>query len=156
MTPRFLDSPTLQHLRQKDGRPLWRLSCRLRYNSAILNARVTIPAGFETDLASVPRLPFVWWFAGGRATRAAIVHDYLYVIRRPDRRTADRVFLEAMEAENDPPSAVKRWAMYQAVVWFGKSAWNKNRDVCRRSLLASRPAVFGRPLDMPVDIPPQS
>ncbi|MEO5842937.1 MAG: DUF1353 domain-containing protein [Acidimicrobiales bacterium] len=38
----------------------------------------TVPAGFRTDLASVPRA-FVWLLPRyGRYTRAAILHDYLW------------------------------------------------------------------------------
>lgn len=37
-----------------------------------------VPAGYETDLASVPRWPLVYWFVGGRGTVAAITHDWNY------------------------------------------------------------------------------
>jgi hypothetical protein len=61
-----------------------------------------VPKGFVTDLASVPW--FARWYVSrdGNHTRAAVVHDYLYARSSkadfPDtsRRTADRVFLEAM------------------------------------------------------------
>ena len=34
---------------------------------------ITIPAGFKTDLASVPRLPFAYWLTGGTANRPAVL-----------------------------------------------------------------------------------
>lgn len=63
---------------------------------------VTVPAGFQTDLATVPRL--VWWLFpphDPRYAAAAVLHDYLYSWRSEtgeafDRATADGVFLEAM------------------------------------------------------------
>lgn len=74
---------------------------------------ITVPAGFETDLASVPR--FFWRIIPpfGRYTAAAIVHDYL--CRRIPRnyKYADRIFLEAMEALHVP--RWKRYTMYYAV-----------------------------------------
>lgn len=71
----------------------------------------TIPAGFTTDLASVPRLPGMFWLFGGKARRAAILHDFLYSTHYP-RRRADLVFRMAMEGEV-PTWA--RWIMWAAV-----------------------------------------
>lgn len=68
---------------------------------------VTVPPGFHTDFASIPR-PFWFWIAPwGRHGRAAIVHDFLYqlgavtdpdtrTLRRPSKREADRIFRQAM------------------------------------------------------------
>jgi uncharacterized protein DUF1353 len=71
---------------------------------------VTVPPGFKTDFASVPR-PFWFWIAPwGRHGRAAIVHDFLYQLgsvtnpgkpvadrlRRPPKREVDRIFRQAM------------------------------------------------------------
>jgi len=39
---------------------------------------VTVPAGFYTDWASVPRLPWVYMKYGNTGHEAALVHDYLY------------------------------------------------------------------------------
>lgn len=60
--------------------------------------RVTVPAGTDTDLASVPRLPGAYLLFANRGRRAAILHDYLYETRRP-RRWADAVFRAALRAE---------------------------------------------------------
>lgn len=73
---------------------------------------VTVPAGFATDLASVPRLPGAYLLFGGRARRSAILHDYLYVTRW-DRKFADNAFLAAMRAEG--VGAFTRWAMWLGV-----------------------------------------
>lgn len=70
-----------------------------------------IPAGFTTDLASVPRVPLAYGMFGGRARRAAILHDFLYERRYP-REAADLAFREAMRGEV-PDWA--RWVMWAAV-----------------------------------------
>ena len=72
----------------------------------------TIPAGFSTDLASVPRLPVVHMLFAGRARRSAILHDWLYVSRYP-RGWADDVFRAAMR--NEDVGALARWFMWAGV-----------------------------------------
>lgn len=123
MEPRFLDPLIIEQI-GTNGRATWKLTAPLRFDSAVLGARVTVPAGFVTDLASVPRLPLAWLIAGGKANRAAVVHDYLYVIGWPTKKEADQVFLEAMTADNDPSSSIKRRLMYQMVRLFGKGSWS--------------------------------
>jgi hypothetical protein len=77
---------------------------------------ITVPAGFNNDLASVPRLPFAYWLAGGTAEKAGVVHDYLYSVKAP-RDLADEVFMAAMKAEAVP--GWRRSLMYAAVRAFG-------------------------------------
>ena len=73
---------------------------------------VSVPKGFVTDLASVPRLPFVYWSVGGRARRAAGIHDYLYQTHGDgiDRGQADAVFLEVAATEEGAILARLMWA----------------------------------------------
>ena len=73
---------------------------------------LTVPTGFNTDLASVPRLPGAYLLFAGRARRSAILHDYLYELRFP-RAWADAVFRAAMVEEDVGPLA--RWAMWLGV-----------------------------------------
>ena len=93
----------------------------LVYRSDILGL-VTVPAGFETDFASVPRLFWNIVPPLGRYGEPAIVHDYLYRTQTVDRLTADRVFLEAMEARGC--HWITRRTLYRAVRLFGWLAWN--------------------------------
>lgn len=39
---------------------------------------IIVPAGFETNFASVPRLPFVYLLFGGVGDEEAVLHDFLY------------------------------------------------------------------------------
>ena len=104
-------------------------------------SRITCKKGFVTDLASVPRA--IWWLISPwDIARAAIIHDLLYKRIREYRadnediddpnietvinnykaakKSADDVFLMAME---DAEPAVPNWKMkaaYYAVVLFGR------------------------------------
>lgn len=102
-----------------EGRGIWRLRNPLVYQSAVAGRLITVPEGFTTDFASVPRLPFVYDLFGDAAHQAAVVHDYLYSTGELSRETADRVLLEAMAAEGVP--AWRRYPMYWAVRAFGGS-----------------------------------
>ena len=102
----------------KDG--LWKLDKELVYQSDILGT-ITVPEGFETDLASVPELPFVYLLAGGKASKEAVIHDYLYRTRTGTRKQADDVFLEAMKATSQ--SWWRRSLMWAGVRLFGWTAY---------------------------------
>lgn len=87
---------------------------------------IIVPKEFQTDLASVPRIPFVYSAWGDRAHREAVLHDYLY---RKDsvpvlsRSEADGLFKEAMISRGQP------WyiyhPMYAGVRLGGGSAYHK-------------------------------
>ena len=79
-----------------------------------------VEAGYLTDFASVPRLPFTYAVAGNVSHKAPLIHDYLYG-QQENRKWADQVFLAALEAEGVPNW--KRWLMYAAVRVFGNSAY---------------------------------
>lgn len=103
----------------------WRLIEPLVYDSAALGARLVIPAGFKTDFASVPRLPFAFWLAGDTAHLAAVVHDFLYTIQLCSRAEADRVFYEAMTLTGIP--LWRRSLMYFAVRAGGWVIWRRRK-----------------------------
>ena len=85
--------------------------------------RITVPAMFETDLASIPR-PFRNAInINGRSRRAAVLHDWLYAGQCLSRANADRLFLDAMTA--DGVGWVTRSAMYTAVRAAGWIYFNK-------------------------------
>ncbi|MQA36128.1 DUF1353 domain-containing protein [Modestobacter roseus] len=78
-----------------------------------------VPAGFETDFASVPRVA-VWLFPRfGRYTLAAVLHDWLVAeglgagVVGP--RDADGIFRRVLREVGVPP--VRRWLMWTGVRW---------------------------------------
>ena len=78
---------------------------------------VTVPAGFITDLTSVPR--WLWWLLppyDPQYAAAAVLHDYLRSWAGFDPLTAHTTFLDALTI-----LGVERWkalAMFLAVVVF--------------------------------------
>jgi len=81
---------------------------------------LTIPKGFITDFASVPR--FFWRICPpwGRSWRAATIHDFLYSIGYP-RERADLYFKDAMMLDGVP--WWRREMMFRAVRVFGGDHW---------------------------------
>lgn len=104
-----------------DGRGAWRLLQPLVYASDVLNNTVTVPTGFITDFASVPRLPFVFMFTGDSAHMAATVHDWLYASHMTTRSQADAVFREAAIETGVPKW--RAWVMWAGVRVGGASHW---------------------------------
>jgi hypothetical protein len=100
----------------------WRLLEPLRYDSAVLGCRLTVPDGFETDFASVPRLPLAYLIAGNRFHAPAAVHDFLYSRGFTTRKEADDVLYEAMRSEGD--SRTFAFIVWTAVRTFGRGRWD--------------------------------
>lgn len=97
----------------------------LVFDSFLLNLRVTVPEGFVTDFASVPRAPLTYWLFGGIGDEAAVVHDFAYEKGIVPRDVADALYLEALEACGVP--AWRRRAMWAAVRTFGASRYMQRR-----------------------------
>lgn len=81
---------------------VFRLLAPLVYFSDLVGHEITVPAGFETDFASVPRLPFLFLLAGGEANEPAVIHDWLYHSHEVPRAMADAVLEEAMAVAGQP------------------------------------------------------
>jgi hypothetical protein len=85
---------------------------------------VEVPAGFVSDLASIPPIFYTALRPDGEYAYAAIIHDFLYWTQTRPRKTADQVFRLAMadfEVSNTTISAI-----YQAVRRFGGRPWEEN------------------------------
>ena len=97
----------------------WILTEHCIYQSDLLGddgktVLVTVPSGFVTDLASIPRIFRLLVPKNGRHRAAAIIHDYLCMLKLDfSRVTADKIFREAMKVLHVPK--LRRWAMYIAV-----------------------------------------
>ncbi|WP_231363042.1 DUF1353 domain-containing protein [Thioalkalivibrio sp. ALR17-21] len=118
-------------------RPGWSRTVRpARFVSERIDRTIRIPAGFEFDWDSVPRIPFLHAWLKGRAEQSAALHDWLYHAQAVDnlpitRRTADRIFLDAMVAEG--VSRRHRWAIYAGVRIGGWAAWRRGPRHTRRA-----------------------
>lgn len=101
------------------GRSLWQLVDDFGFWSTRTNSIYTVPAGFVTDFASVPRVPLVYWLMNDRGQRAAVIHDFLCRTGVVPRPVADRIFRDALVVEG-----VSKWRaalMYAAVRVGGAS-----------------------------------
>lgn len=89
----------------------------LRYQGAV--DHFTVPSGFETDFASVPKRLQCFVQAIGLWTLAAILHDWLCTegIRSGmvTSSQADGIFRRVLREEG--VGVVKRWLMFVAVRW---------------------------------------
>ena len=90
-----------------------------------LDGLITVPAGYRTDLASVPRALWSLIPPFGRYSGPAVVHDRLCDQGHATRPLADAVFNEAMIVTGVP--AALRWLMYTAVRIAGQSTWERYR-----------------------------
>ena len=126
------------HTVLRDGRVLWALQRPLTYRSDIGGVGdIVVPAGFVTDLASIPRLVTSVFPPDGPWAEAAVVHDALYYCRgganlwhgrrvisreKPySREECDAVLREAMTDLNVP--ALKRQIIWSAVRVGGAHAF---------------------------------
>jgi hypothetical protein len=65
-------------------------------NVLLPNNLITVPKGFETDFASVPRLFWSLFPPLGPYSKAAVVHDYLCTCKWVSSIEAAAIFHEAM------------------------------------------------------------
>lgn len=97
---------------------------------------VSIPAGFVTDFASVPRvLKVVWPSPGGKWDKPAVVHDFIYRFgfvesadgeRRVTRDEGDNIFKEAMGAAG--VGWMAKACLYRGVRIGGWVSWKRYRS----------------------------
>lgn len=125
MKPGFLNTLQTEEIGDVGGRAIYRLLDDLVYQRDNEHL-IIIPKGFQTDFASVPRVPIVFMLYGDRAHHESTLHDYLYrtnSIPIVTRAEADNYFKEAMISRG------KSWGiyypMYLGVRLGGGSAYHK-------------------------------
>lgn len=114
MIASILNRPPL--LPPDEGNAEWNLAeplyARIETDDGEDSITICVPAGFGTDLDSVPRwLPGAYAMFKGRAIYEAILHDRLYQLRMP-RAWSDDVFLAVMKKR---VAAIYRYPMWLAV-----------------------------------------
>lgn len=94
--------------------------------------KVTVPGGFETDGASIPR--FAWLTTGTpfdpRHIRAAVAHDHMYRVNGVTRLEADKIFRAILLEDGVAP--YQAWKMFLALRVGGWVAWRRYRRGERR------------------------
>lgn len=125
MKPGFLNILTTEEIGEVGGKIIYRLTSDLYYQCDN-DHLIIIPKGFQTDFASVPRVPIVFMLYGDRAHHEAVLHDYLYrtnSIPIVTRSEADNYFKEAMISRRKPYYIYQ--PMYLGVRLGGFSAYHK-------------------------------
>ncbi|EEU6555214.1 DUF1353 domain-containing protein, partial [Salmonella enterica] len=84
---------------------------------------IEVPAGFVTDLASVPRIFWTILPPDGKYAKAAIIHDWMYDNALRTKKEADLIFLDGMTVLGVPKW--KRIIMYYAVRLFGRGSYSE-------------------------------
>lgn len=104
---------------------LWVINAPLVWQDPVFG-RLVVPAGFRTDLASIPRiarhLPFL--DPNGISRLPAAAHDWLYAWRGWGKAKADDFLRAALRAEG--ASAAVAGTFYCAVSWFGGLSWDSD------------------------------
>jgi hypothetical protein len=121
-----------------DDETSWTLVSPFRYWITELHKGdvLTLPVGFKTDFASIPRIFWNILSPYGRYGKIAVVHDYLYrnggfvnvaefdqpvVMKKFERAECDQIFLDGMEYLG--VNWITRKLMYRMVRIFGGSSY---------------------------------
>jgi hypothetical protein len=123
ITPVLLQAPIKEGDLWITQAPLGYKSKRFTYEDGRPKIYI-VPAFYATNLASVPRLPLVYWLVGGRGAAAAVIHDFLYdngmrLKLIDSRQEADDLYLEILMDMG--VSGVLAEGMHWGVVTFGES-----------------------------------
>jgi len=123
----FPDVAQFSDAGMRGGSRIFRLTAAFRYRSPV--GTITIPKGFYTDGASVPKMFWNIFSPWGSYFSAALVHDYLYSkdsddsFPVADRKEADLIFKEAMF--NAGVGWITRETVYRAVRLGGWASYKQ-------------------------------
>jgi AraC-like DNA-binding protein len=120
-----------------DGRT-WIVKQPMVYRIGVSRDSVVIPAGFVTDMASIPPVLQSIIQQNGPYQLPAIVHDYLYWRQTCTRQQSDRILLLGMTEHH--VGKLHRTAIYDAVRAAGQFAWDANAGERTQHLLRIIPA----------------
>lgn len=112
-------------LRHRPGQACWELIRSLHYRCSDAS-EVIVPAGYLSDLASVPQL--VRQIVDPQtpaARRPAVVHDFIYTHlgHRFTKRQADLIFYQALLEEG--MHRCLAWLVWRAVRLGGQGTWKQ-------------------------------
>lgn len=91
---------------------------------------ITVPAGFETDYASIRSLHNILLFVlyalvAGYGNYSATVHDFLYATGGQSRRECDDILYRALRAEG--VARWRAWLFWVGVRIGGSKAYSKHK-----------------------------
>lgn len=122
--------------------PLFGVTQPLRYETKDKAYAIEVPAGFITDLASMPPAARMWQSEAGISMSPAIIHDYLYWEQACAKDEADAVmYLALVEVGMPRADAIGFYGGVRS--WKGKEAWLGNA-----ALHASGESRFFKPAEL--------
>src|SRR5450631_4401040 len=102
---------------------IWIIATPLTWKDPVFGT-LTVPQGFRTDLASIPRafrnIPFL--DPAGVSRRPAAMHDWLYCWRGISKDNADEFLKQSLLAEGAQEAVAA--VFYLGVHEFGQAAWD--------------------------------
>jgi len=112
----------------KIGKNLWVLLEPFEYHVGTYpsNEIISVPIGFKTDFASIPKIFWSILPPVGKYGKAAVIHDWCYWANCYNKKQSDKIFLEGMKVLK-----VNKWKqiiIYNAVRMFGYFAWKEHRN----------------------------
>lgn len=106
---------------------VWTVNEPMDYEVGSLGSgeKIEVPKGQKTDFGSVPQA--LWWLISpiGLATRAYVLHDYLYTTQPYTRLKSDQILLEALGVLG--VNSIKKWLIFSGVRVGGWYAWESHR-----------------------------
>lgn len=124
------------------GRSLWAIERPLTYRTGPGDETITVPAGYVTDLASIPRVVWSFYPPDGPWVKAAVVHDFLYDTQGDGRWNKARGVVRARRYSRKESDDVLREGMadrgigwwQQFVIWSsvrlgGGSGWKRAGEI---------------------------
>ncbi len=124
--PRLLDIPPAPVFEPFIAEHQWMLQGYVIHRFGHTPHVLIVPAGFVTDLASVPDIAEPLLPRNGEYSTAAIIHDYLYWTQSCTREQADNLMSIVMKETGVAPW--KALLIYGAVRLAGQRAWDQDRD----------------------------
>ncbi len=104
----------------------WIVLTEIIYTSLDGN-RYTVPKGFITDLASIPKMAQGIFSVDDESRMPAVLHDWLYCSKQTTREQADALFREALKRAGC--STLHTLSMWSAVRVAGWAYWNKRSGI---------------------------
>jgi len=104
--------------------------------------KITVPAGFVSDLASVPDGANAIFDQFGRYASAALIHDYLYWEKIYSKSKSDKIIKDALKATGVGYTA--RNSIKWGVKLFGDKSWKKNCSDRRKGYPRLVPVQYRR------------
>ena len=107
----------------------WKLVKPFEYHVGSIDSDevISVPIGFITDFASIPRIFWSVFPPYGKYGKAAVIHDYIYRNGLYKRKKCDGIFLEGMVVLG--VAVWKRKVIYWAVRIFGGSLYRKTASM---------------------------